>query len=56
MKWKYFAGAVILGGGLAIKFGAPIFAVAAGAALAAVLTWRTQAGAGSGARKKPPAP
>lgn len=36
MTWKYFCGACILGGGLALKAGAPLFAVIAGIALSAL--------------------
>jgi hypothetical protein len=41
MNWRHFIGASILAGGLVVKAGAPLEAVAAGVALAAVaLAWR----------------
>ena len=43
-NWKYFLGAVILSSGLLLKAGAPIFAVAIGAAGVAFLNWRRQRG------------
>jgi hypothetical protein len=39
-KLKYFIGASILGAGLMVKAGAPLFPVALGLAAAALLTWR----------------
>ena len=39
MNWKFFVGACILAGGLAVKFGAPLPAVAAGLALAGFVNW-----------------
>ena len=39
MNWKFFVGACILAGALAVKFGAPLLAVAAGVALAGFFTW-----------------
>ncbi len=45
MNWKYFCGACILGGGLALKIGAPFFAVIAGIALIAFInTWNRREG------------
>lgn len=45
MSQKYFYGACILGGGLALKIGAPLFAVIAGIALiAAFNAWRKREG------------
>ena len=41
-NWKFFIGACILSGGLLLKAGAPIFAVAIGAAGVAFLNWRRQ--------------
>jgi hypothetical protein len=40
MNWKFFLGASILTTGLLLKFGAPIPAIAAGVALAAIFKWR----------------
>ena len=40
-KLKYFLGASILAAGLALKAGAPLFAVALGLAVAALLTWKS---------------
>jgi hypothetical protein len=40
-KLKYFLGASILAAGLALKAGAPLFPVALGLAVAAVVTWRS---------------
>ncbi len=37
MKWKYFFGACLVVGGALVKAGAPLFAVAAGIVLAALL-------------------
>jgi hypothetical protein len=39
MRWKYFVGSCILGGGLLLKFGAPLVPVVLGMALAGVLNW-----------------
>ena len=39
MNWKFFGGACILAAGLAVKFGAPIPAVALGVAGAGLLNW-----------------
>jgi hypothetical protein len=39
VNWRYFAGAAILAGGLLLKVGAPVPAVAAGVLLAAVINW-----------------
>ncbi len=44
MRWKYFVGSCILGGGLLLKFGAPLVPVALGMALAGVLNWWNQRG------------
>lgn len=45
MSWKYFGGACILGGALAIKAGAPLIAVIAGIALIAALNgWKKREG------------
>lgn len=45
MNWKYFGGASILAGGLALKAGAPLFTVIAGIALIAALnTWKKREG------------
>jgi len=45
MNWKYFCGACLLGGALALKAGAPLFTVIAGIALAAGWnTWKTREG------------
>jgi len=44
MNWKFFLGACILAGGLAVKFGAPPAAVVTGLALAGVLNWTRQRG------------
>jgi hypothetical protein len=38
--WKYFVGACILTGGLALKFGAPVSAVGMGIVAVAFLNWR----------------
>ena len=38
-RWKFFVGSCILAAGLLLKAGAPILAVAAGIALAALVTW-----------------
>ena len=51
MTWKYFAGSCILGGGLLIKFGAPIVPVVLGMALAALLNWWNQRGGPSKANR-----
>lgn len=40
MSWRYFVGAVILAGGLMLKFGAPAEAVAMGTLLAALVNWK----------------
>ena len=40
-KLKYFLGASILAAGLALKAGAPLFAVALGLAVAALVTWKS---------------
>jgi hypothetical protein len=37
MKWKYFCGACLVVGGALFKAGAPLFAIIAGIALAAVM-------------------
>jgi hypothetical protein len=42
MNWKFFIGSCILVAGLLLKAGAPIVPVAAGMALAAIITWRMQ--------------
>lgn len=42
MRWKWFIGASILAAGLLFKAGAPVIAVVAGVALAAVFTWSRQ--------------
>ncbi len=42
MNWKFFVGACILAAGLAIKFGAPLGAVALGLALAGAINWGRQ--------------
>ena len=39
MNWKFFVGASILAGGLAVKFGAPLLAVAAGVAIVGLFNW-----------------
>jgi hypothetical protein len=39
-QWSYFLGAVVLAGYVLISHGAPLVAVAAGAAGAALLFWR----------------
>ena len=39
VSWRFFGGAAILASGLLLKLGAPIFTVAAGVLLAAVLNW-----------------
>jgi hypothetical protein len=41
MNWKFFIGSSILAGGLMLKV-APIWAVAAGLALAALVNWHRQ--------------
>jgi hypothetical protein len=41
-KLKYFLGACILGGGVLIKFGAPLVPIALGVALAAIVSWKIQ--------------
>jgi hypothetical protein len=41
-KWKFLVGAAILSGALLLKAGAPLFAVALGVALAALVTWKTE--------------
>lgn len=43
MKWKFFAGACILGAGLLFKAGAPVGPVVLGIVLAAVVNWRRRA-------------
>ena len=48
MKWKYFLSACILVGGLLLKFGVPLSAVAAGIALAALMTWKQSRGPWAG--------
>jgi hypothetical protein len=42
MKWKFFVGSCILAAGLLLKAGAPIVPLAAGIAVAGVVTWRWQ--------------
>lgn len=42
MNWRYFLGAAILAGGVLLRVGAPLAAVAAGIALAAILNWRME--------------
>jgi hypothetical protein len=37
MKWKYFAGASMVAGAALLKAGVPLFAIASGIALAALL-------------------
>ena len=39
MNWRYFAGAVLVSGWLALTHGAPAAAVLAGAGLAGLWTW-----------------
>jgi hypothetical protein len=41
-KWKFLVGAAILSGGLLLKAGAPLFAVALGVVLAALVTWKAE--------------
>jgi len=36
MNWKYFCGACVLGGALMLKAGAPLAAILAGIAMAAI--------------------
>jgi len=42
MKWKFFLGSCILAAGLLIKAGAPIVPIAAGMAVAGLVTWKLQ--------------
>lgn len=42
MKWKFFIGSCILAAGLLLKAGAPIVPIAAGMAIAAIVTWKMQ--------------
>ena len=42
MRWKFFGGACIVAAGLAVKFGAPLAAVAMGLAFAGLLNWTSQ--------------
>jgi hypothetical protein len=42
MNWRLFVGASILSVGLLIKLGAPLAAIVAGVALAAVVSWLTR--------------
>ena len=48
-NWKFFIGSSILAGGLMLKV-APVWAVAAGLAFAALVNWRWQQG---GMSKRP---
>jgi hypothetical protein len=52
MNIRWFLSACILGGGLLIKFGAPLPAVAAGIALAALWNWRARRLATTWSRSK----
>ena len=45
MRTKYFIGACILTGGLLLKAGAPLFAIAMGIALAGFFHWMRARGA-----------
>ena len=52
MNWRFFVGASILAGGLMLKV-APIWAVATGLVLAALVNWRRhQSGMSSTGRKR----
>ena len=42
MSWKFFVGASILASGILVKAGAPLVPVAAGVALAALISWGTR--------------
>jgi hypothetical protein len=42
MKWKFFIGSCILVAGLLLKAGAPLVPIAAGMAIAGLVTWRMQ--------------
>ena len=42
MNWRLFVGASILSVALMLKIGAPLFAIVAGVALAAFLSWMTR--------------
>jgi hypothetical protein len=44
MKWKYFCGACLVVGGALLKAGAPLFAIIAGIAFAAVMNTMRQRG------------
>lgn len=41
-RWKYFIGSAFLAGALALKFGAPLFAVVLGIGLAVLFTERSR--------------
>jgi hypothetical protein len=42
MKWKFFIGSCILAAGLLLKIGAPVVPIAAGMAIAGLITWKMQ--------------
>ena len=42
MHWKFFIGSCILVAGLLLKAGAPVVPIAAGMALAGIITWKMQ--------------
>jgi uncharacterized membrane protein AbrB (regulator of aidB expression) len=43
-NWHFFLSAAILGGGLCVKFGAPLEAVLGGIAIAGLVSWKARAG------------
>jgi hypothetical protein len=42
VNWKFFVGASILIAGLLLKVGAPLVPIAAGIAIAGIVTWKMQ--------------
>ena len=56
MKWRYFVVAMLVVGYAMLAVGAPLIAVIAGIALAAVANVRQQGGLKIGLPKKSPAP
>lgn len=40
LTWRWFIGSSTLAGGLLLKAGAPLFTIAAGIVVAALVTWR----------------
>jgi len=47
VNWKFFVGASILIAGLLLKVGAPLVPIAAGIAIAGIVTWKMQRRSGT---------